>query len=65
VPDAAPEAFAAALAQALDELLRDEARLARLAAGAQSWARHFDWDTAADEMAQALFALVEPGEALP
>ena len=62
VPDAGPEAFATALAQALASLLGDEARLTRLAAGARAWARRFDWDTAAAEMAQALRALAEAPE---
>jgi glycosyltransferase involved in cell wall biosynthesis len=62
VPDAKPDAFAWALGQALAELLGDEARLTRLASGAQAWARRFDWETAADEMAQALVALVETPE---
>jgi glycosyltransferase involved in cell wall biosynthesis len=61
VPDAAPEAFAAGLAQALEGLLGDPERLARLSAAARAWARRFDWDHSAQRMAEALEALL--GEA--
>jgi glycosyltransferase involved in cell wall biosynthesis len=56
VPDGAPGAFTRDLAAAVAELLGDEQRLARLAAGAAAWSRRFDWDDSAQRMAEAIDA---------
>jgi D-inositol-3-phosphate glycosyltransferase len=63
VPDAPPEAFSAGLARALEALLGDPGRLARLSAAARAWAGRFDWDHSAQRMAEALEALL--GERCP
>jgi glycosyltransferase involved in cell wall biosynthesis len=54
VPDGPPAALAARLADAIASLLADPQLAARLADGALAWARRFDWDSAADVMAQAI-----------
>jgi len=54
VAEAAPDVLVARLAEAIGGLLADEARLARLAAGALAWSRRFDWDTSAMIMAEAV-----------
>lgn len=57
IPDAVGDAAVlvppcdpAALAAAIDELLADDARRARLAAAAREQARRYDWDDLADEV---------------
>jgi glycosyltransferase involved in cell wall biosynthesis len=54
VPDGPPEALVRRLAEAIAELLGDEARASRLSAGALAWARRFDWDSSAAIMAEAV-----------
>ena len=46
----------AAVADRLAQLLGDDARAAEMSATALAWSRRFDWDRAADEMADALAA---------
>ena len=52
VPDRDTEAFADRIAA----LLADDALFRRMSAYALAWSRHFDWDRAANEMAQSLEA---------
>jgi glycosyltransferase involved in cell wall biosynthesis len=54
VADGPPEALVPHLAEAIGALLADEARAARLSAGALAWARRFDWDSSAAIMAEAV-----------
>ena len=57
VPDDAPEAFAKRLADAIEALLDDPPRLARQASAARAWARRFDWEVSAEQMARAIEAV--------
>jgi len=54
VPDDAPEAFSKQLADAIEALIEDPVRLARLASEARAWARRFDWDASGEQMARAI-----------
>ena len=54
VPDGPPEVLVRRLAEAIAELLGDEALASRLSAGALAWARRFDWDSSAAIMAEAV-----------
>jgi glycosyltransferase involved in cell wall biosynthesis len=54
VPDDSPEAFPKRLADAIEALLEDPARLARQADAARVFARRFDWDSSAEQTARAL-----------
>jgi glycosyltransferase involved in cell wall biosynthesis len=54
VPDGPPQALVNRLADAIAALLSDQARASRLSAGAQAWARRFDWDSSAAIMAEAV-----------
>lgn len=48
--EASPEAFAEAIAR----LLQDDALAVRMSREALAWSKRFDWDRAADEMAEAI-----------
>ncbi len=54
VPDGPPDEFTDRLTGALSELLADDATLARFSSEAVGWARRFDWDRSAEQMARAL-----------
>lgn len=54
VPDAAPEAFVAGLAEAIGGLLEDEVQLEQLSTEAHRWAARFDWDRSAEVMEETL-----------
>jgi len=54
-----PEADPAAFAERIEMLLADDALAASMGARALAWSRRFDWDRAADEMADALEAAVQ------
>jgi glycosyltransferase involved in cell wall biosynthesis len=56
VADGAAGAFTGRLASAVADLLSDDARLAKLSAGALAWSKRFDWDRSAEQMAQAVEA---------
>jgi glycosyltransferase involved in cell wall biosynthesis len=56
VPDGEPEPFVAGLASAVENLLTDPDRSARLAEAALAWSRRFDWDTSARKMAEVIDA---------
>ena len=56
VADGAADAFTGRLATALGGLLPDDARLAKLSAGALAWSKRFDWDRSAEQMARAVEA---------
>lgn len=55
VPAGDVDGFAARIAQ----LLEDDALWTRMASSALAWARRFDWDVAADEMAESLELAIE------
>lgn len=48
------DADVSGFARRIGELLRDDRLAVEMSSAALAWARHFDWDVAADEMAQAL-----------
>jgi glycosyltransferase involved in cell wall biosynthesis len=52
----APEGDAAAFAERIASLLESDALATRMAKAALAWSRRFDWDVAADEMAEAIEA---------
>jgi len=54
VADGPSRGFTERLVGAIDALLDDPDRLARLATAARTWAQRFDWDASAERMAQAL-----------
>ena len=51
-----PDGDVTALADRIGQLLDDDALAAEMSAAARAWSLHFDWDRAADEMAEALEA---------
>ncbi len=51
-----PATDADAFAERIARLLSDDALATEMSAAARAWARRFDWDRAADEMAEALQA---------
>ena len=52
----APEGDVAAFAERIASLLESDALATRMARAALAWSRRFDWDVAADEMAEAIEA---------
>jgi glycosyltransferase involved in cell wall biosynthesis len=52
----APEGDVAAFAERIASLLEDDALATRMAKAALAWSERFDWDVAADEMAEAIDA---------
>jgi glycosyltransferase involved in cell wall biosynthesis len=55
-----PEGDVAAFAARIGLLLGDDALASRMSQAALAWSRRFDWDHAADQMAEALEAAVKP-----
>ena len=59
VSDDAPEPFTRGIAQAIEALLDDPARLAHLATEARQFSRRFDWDASAEQMARVIEAAAQ------
>ena len=49
-----PEGDVNGFAQRIGEFLDDDELSAEMSAAALHWAKHFDWDRAADDMAEAI-----------
>jgi glycosyltransferase involved in cell wall biosynthesis len=53
-----PDGDEAALAERIERLLSDDALAGEMSAAALAWARRFDWERAADDMAEALHGAI-------